>query len=506
VAVRLRVGFVVCVLLCATAAGTALSWQAANADLARTRAQRADQAAASLRSALALADEDVRGIAALFNTQTQVDPDVFAGYVASPLGSGAIDAAHWVKLVPGILRREYERRMGFPIVQIAAAGHPVPAARRAVYYPVTYTAARPGTWPLAGSDIALDPARSAAMRAAVVSGLVQATTAVEVAAGVRGVTLFQPIYATIRTPRTVSARWQQLTGVAAVSIRGDTLARRASAGQTARLTLSLRVDGRVVYGSPRDAAGAAVRSFGFDGQVVRIAAAAHDGGANQLTAWIVLTAGLVLTALVGLLLQRSASREAFGERLVAERTAELQTALAEVEQARATADHLSRHDPVTDVYNRRHLLQMLERTLARAQHDGERPAIFVLDVDHFKEVNDAFGHAAGDQALRAVASMIGSAVRPGDTVARWGGEEFCVLVPDVPSAAALYRIGESLRHAVEEHAINLAGETVHVTVSVGCARAATGATQAATLIAAADESLYRAKRGGRNQTEIAAGP
>ena len=117
----------------------------------------------------------------------------------------------------------------------------------------------------------------------------------------------------------------------------------------------------------------------------------------------------------------------------------------ELRIARDEAQRRSRVDALTEVYNRAHFVEELTRELDRAAREGETPAVVMLDLDYFKRVNDTFLHAGGDIVLREVARRIAGAVRGYDTVARWGGEEFVVLLPTVRDDEALRHVAEKLR-------------------------------------------------------------
>lgn len=161
--------------------------------------------------------------------------------------------------------------------------------------------------------------------------------------------------------------------------------------------------------------------------------------------------------------------------------------------------HLSRHDALTGLLNRRALLSALNAEQARVRRGAAEWALLLIDVDHFKRVNDAHGHAVGDQVLERVASVLQQSSRQVDVVARMGGEEFCVLAPMTPLHGAAL-LAERLRQAVESSAG--AGE-VAVTISVGISLAQPGADDSAdAAVARADVALYRAKAAGRNRVEL----
>ncbi len=162
-------------------------------------------------------------------------------------------------------------------------------------------------------------------------------------------------------------------------------------------------------------------------------------------------------------------------------------------------------DPLTGLYNRRYLMRHLESQLSEAEEmQTTGPAVMMIDLDNFKMVNDRWGHAAGDGTLLAIAVALRVHVRVFDTVARFGGEEFVVLMPatdlgDATSAA------ERLRQAVETIPCPVAHGVVHKqTVSIGVASYIPGETDPAVLLRRADEALYRAKQAGKNRIEFSA--
>ena len=157
----------------------------------------------------------------------------------------------------------------------------------------------------------------------------------------------------------------------------------------------------------------------------------------------------------------------------------------------------ARIDALTGLANRRALEEVIAAEISRAQRFEHRLAIVLLDLDRFKEINDSFGHAAGDVMLRTVSHLLSSLARQGDTVARWGGEEFVAVLPetDLPGAR---RFAERLRRTIEAHPV---GE-MRTTASCGVATMLPEDNVEA-LLEAADGALYRAKANGRNRTESA---
>jgi len=158
-------------------------------------------------------------------------------------------------------------------------------------------------------------------------------------------------------------------------------------------------------------------------------------------------------------------------------------------------------DPLTELNNRRALMERLRQEWARIQRHGGSLAFIMADIDHFKLVNDAYGHPAGDGVLREVAKVIAAECRKSDIPARYGGEEFSIVCigTDAEDAAEL---AERCRERIEKQEISLTNDKVQVTVSFGVADSG-NSTSEGELIAAADDALYEAKDAGRNRVVVA---
>jgi diguanylate cyclase (GGDEF)-like protein len=160
----------------------------------------------------------------------------------------------------------------------------------------------------------------------------------------------------------------------------------------------------------------------------------------------------------------------------------------------------ARIDSLTGLANRRALEEILAAEISRAHRFAHQLAVVLLDLDRFKEINDSFGHAAGDVMLRAVSRLLTSLARQGDTVARWGGEEFVVVLPETDLAGA-QRFAERLRRTIEAHSVG----DMKTSASCGVATMVPEDT-VEELLGAADQALYQAKSNGRNRTEVAVRP
>ncbi|MCO5357113.1 GGDEF domain-containing protein [Acidovorax kalamii] len=164
---------------------------------------------------------------------------------------------------------------------------------------------------------------------------------------------------------------------------------------------------------------------------------------------------------------------------------------------------LSLKDPLTGLANRRHFRAVLEREIDRVTRSGEAALLLMLDIDHFKKVNDTHGHLAGDVVLQSVARTLSACVRPMDTLARYGGEEFAVVLPACQAAFGRV-VAERIRRAVANTPIRISpGVELNVTVSIGGAFAMQW-IRSTTLLWTdrADHQLYQAKSAGRNRVSI----
>ncbi|MCA1972343.1 MAG: GGDEF domain-containing protein [Caenispirillum sp.] len=162
-------------------------------------------------------------------------------------------------------------------------------------------------------------------------------------------------------------------------------------------------------------------------------------------------------------------------------------------------------DPLTDLFNRRAFNDAAERELSRARRNGRMPAFLLLDLDHFKRLNDTHGHEAGDSLLRAFARTAATGLRPGDVLARFGGEEFVLMLPETDAADA-GRVAERIRAGTETATVAGTTGAVSVTVSIGIAVAEMADGGLDSVLRRADAALYAAKAAGRNRIEFAAAP
>jgi len=171
-------------------------------------------------------------------------------------------------------------------------------------------------------------------------------------------------------------------------------------------------------------------------------------------------------------------------------------AAEEVARDRAT------HDPLTGLWNRDHVFSSLAKELDRSMRDGSSLSVIMADLDHFKSVNDTYGHMAGDAVLRETALRAGRSIRKYDMLGRYGGEEFVRVCPGC-DAASVGILGERIREGLASEPVNTSEGLIPITLSVGTVTTVGGRSTPEAMVRAADAALYRAKENGRNRVEHA---
>jgi len=179
--------------------------------------------------------------------------------------------------------------------------------------------------------------------------------------------------------------------------------------------------------------------------------------------------------------------------------------ILELEEQLVSARELLRiqatHDSLTGLLNRGAVLVVLEREIARAARQGSPVAVISMDVDHFKQINDTYGHQTGDAVLKEVAQRMQVSLRAYDAIGRFGGEEFLVVLPGCDAAVAT-KVAERILHRVSAESVSSSSGPISVTISLGVASTAPEPMPSSQLLRAADEALYAAKRNGRNRVEV----
>lgn len=177
----------------------------------------------------------------------------------------------------------------------------------------------------------------------------------------------------------------------------------------------------------------------------------------------------------------------------------LRRRVKELEQQIQTLNELVRTDGLTGLYNQRYFREALHRECQRTQRTGEDFCLVLIDLDHFKKVNDNWGHEAGNVALKHTAKLIRETIRPTDLPCRYGGEEFAVLLPGTPLMISV-QVAERIRSTIAGAGVVIDGKTLTLSASFGvCSYQRNNIVTQEQLIECADRQLYRAKDGGRNQ-------
>jgi two-component system, cell cycle response regulator len=179
--------------------------------------------------------------------------------------------------------------------------------------------------------------------------------------------------------------------------------------------------------------------------------------------------------------------------------AAMQKGKSELLQAQESLRFHAEHDSLTGILNRRAIRDVLRRELARCRRENNTLGVIVADVDHFKKINDHYGHGAGDAALVAVVQRISATLRSYDVIGRYGGEEFLIVAPGC-DLQLTQKLAERIRTAVSDEPIDLGNESATITISLG-ATLGTAESDPEFLVAMADAAMYQAKRNGRNRAE-----
>jgi diguanylate cyclase (GGDEF)-like protein len=184
---------------------------------------------------------------------------------------------------------------------------------------------------------------------------------------------------------------------------------------------------------------------------------------------------------------------------------QLREILHELEEERVKLQHLATRDSLTGLWNRRAIFDLLSSECSRAERCGYPVTVIMADVDHFKKINDHYGHPVGDIVLQEVARRLSSCIRASDQIGRYGGEEFLIILSDCDGSLAFSR-AEQLRIAIANAPVLLETVELHITASFGMNWTNAGPIDSDQLVREADAALYRAKQAGRNRVAMAKTP
>ena len=177
--------------------------------------------------------------------------------------------------------------------------------------------------------------------------------------------------------------------------------------------------------------------------------------------------------------------------------------LTEQKRQQARLEIMATIDPLTELPNRQHILKTARREFSRSKRYHRPLSLMMIDIDHFKKVNDQYGHVTGDKVLAEVARICGQELRDPDILGRIGGEEFVLLLPDTPEASALH-VAERMRARLANTLISIDGNSFHITASFGVVERIDSDEDFTSMLDRADMAMYEAKQGGRNRVRSAA--
>jgi diguanylate cyclase (GGDEF)-like protein len=444
-----------------------------------------------------------------------------------------IETLFWNPYVRDAQRSAYEQASSESpqsrpeILERNAEGRFVRAGERTEYVPVKSIEPSRANQCAIGFDVASDPTASEALRQSRDSGEMVAVVGSQLAVGTGDpsiVPFFFPVYSGNPPPETVEERREQLKGFAAGTFRVGEMLKVALADverdEVSVKLLDISDDGaaRTLFADPSDEgepSGAPPRRTG-DSVTTKISRLTVGGRswAVQLSvrptylaahrswqAWSLLAGGFLFTGVLGAFLLVITGRTVRVEEIVEKRTHELRRAnevLKRETAKRITAQKIANVDSLTDLLNRRGLEAELSKEIRRASRTDAPLTAVLLDCDDFKRINETLGHAVGDVVLKEVATRLKDSLRPTDHVARIGGDEFLVLLPDTRMAEAMHA-GERLRLAVSDNPLRLASGPVKLTASLGIERVPMSVVSIEEVLARTHLSLRHSKRTGKNR-------
>jgi diguanylate cyclase (GGDEF)-like protein len=427
-----------------------------------------------------LAVGQLASAAAFFQVQGRVSKHEFGVVSGALLKQHVLNAAVMLDRVPAAERAAYERQHGFDITE--RAGDPGKgilhrARAHSHYYPITYIAAKGPSLEALGFDVGSEPERAPYLERARDSGRPIATPVIQLLLGGQGFNIFQAIYRDGAPTATVAERRRALIGFAAGSLRVADLAASVSKVLPGHTVERFDTDGAPISGAAAeldDPAAAPLQIANRQWLLV-----VSDPRRPDISLPLLLAAiGVAISSLLGALILIWSRNE---------RMQELEREAGE--------------DALTGLKNRRRFEEDMRAAMARRRRDRGSGALLMIDLDHFKEVNDTHGHPAGDRLIEEVAAVLQRRARAGDIVARLGGDEFAVVLPRSTPAEAQV-VAEALVAAIREHDPTLDGVDP-VTASIGVAMFGDDPRMSyATLVSEADTAMYAAKDGGRDGVRV----
>jgi diguanylate cyclase len=451
-----------------------------NSDFQQMQRDEAVRAAHQAESMAQLAVGQLASAAAFFQVEGHISRHEFGVVSRALLRQHVLNAAVLLDRVPAAERAAYERQHGIEITE--RAGNPGEgilrrARLRSHYYPVTYIAAKGPAEQAMGFDVGSEPLRAPYLARARDTGKPIATQVVDLLLGGKGFNVFQAIYRDGAPTDTVAERRRALIGFAAGTLRLADLAASVHKVLPEHSVEAFDTNGAPISGPAaelEDPSSAPVQVANRQWLLV-----VRDPNRPDISLPLLLAAiGVAVSALLGALI------------LVWSRNERMQRLEREAGE-----------DALTGLKNRRRFEEDVRSAMARRRRDSGTGALLMLDLDHFKEVNDTHGHPAGDRLIEEVAQVLRRRSRAGDIVARLGGDEFAVVLPHCTLAEATV-VAEALVAAIRQHDPTLDGIDP-VTASIGVAMFGGDPRMSyATLLSEADTAMYAAKDGGRDGVRV----
>ncbi len=446
----------------------------------RTQHSEATRAAHQTQALAALSIGQLSSAAAFYQAEGHFTRHEFDVIADSLLSTGALRATAFIASVPRAARARFERAHGFPIVERGPLGDFHRAGERAQYFPLTYAAASGLTVQLPlGYDIGADALRGSYLFRARDSGKPTATQVMRLPVGGTGINVFRPVYRDGAPTRTVAQRRASLIGFAGGAFRVPDLADAANDALPGPVDVALIEHGRSIAGGelPRDESAAAPIKIADHTWLLVVRDPDRPGVSLPV---MIAVFGISLAALLAALV------------LVWTRNERMQELARQASQ-----------DPLTGLKNRRRFEEDLRAELARSNRYGVEGALLMLDLDHFKLVNDTLGHPAGDRVLAEMAAVLRGRTRETDVLARIGGDEFAIVLPRCDLAEA-QSVSEEIATAIREHMEAEKG-VPPITASIGIAPFGPGKPLGfEDVLAQADAAMYEAKGSGRDAVRVSA--
>ncbi len=474
---RLWISLLVVVLIAAGSVTAALVVHSReSAEFHRKQRDEAARAAHQTEDVAALSVGELSSAATFFQVDGNVSRHEFEVIARSLLSEKTVQAAAFIQRVPASERARYEREHGIEITdRIGGVRHL--SAPRSVYYPVSYIVAHAPAQVLRGFDLRTDPTRADYLNRARDTGEPVSTPVVPLLLGGLGVNVYQAVYRDGAPTRTVAERRRALVGFAAGSFKVGDLGATAISAVPGASQVQLVVDRRVVLG-PTDRLDDPARAR-FQIADRTWVLVVRDPSRHSIALPLLLgVVGLALAAVLAALIFVWSRNE---------RMQQLQRQASE--------------DPLTGLKNRRRFDEDLQMAVARARRERTTGALVMLDLDHFKQVNDTRGHPAGDELIVEIADVLRRRTRESDVLARLGGDEFAVILPRCTVGEARLA-AEAIAKAIREHE-PLGGEIDPVTASVGIAMFGDRPrANVAAVVSEADAAMYDAKDDGRDGVRV----